>query len=150
MRQVRQHCERFDGRPIELKHIGLFYKANRDTAKFTFIPNEDFLLDGKLKLGSDNAENKLVMPKEIHEQCDGRAVLLNVHTIASVCDCRADLVQTFLNRFKQVMLELTSYKYANQMIINMRFGVLTINKLNGEIDFKTLHDSNIGPSGSLT
>lgn len=79
------------------------------------------------------------MPKEVKEVCDGHAAALNVQTIASICDCKPDLVQTFLNRFKQVTLEILNHKTANQMVLNMRFGVLHINRLSGELDFKTLH-----------
>jgi hypothetical protein len=35
------------------------------------------------------------------------------------------------------------------MVLNMRFGAISINRLNGEIDFKTIHSSTdtIGASG---
>lgn len=50
MRQIRNHCDRFEGRPIELKHIGLFYKLHKEGSQYSYIPNEDLLLDGRLRL----------------------------------------------------------------------------------------------------
>jgi hypothetical protein len=49
---------------MELRHIGLFYKA-RDTNLYTFVPNEDLLLDGKLHLASTNVENQPLLPKDV-------------------------------------------------------------------------------------
>jgi hypothetical protein len=67
--------------------------------------------------------------------------------VASICDCKPDLVQTFLNRFKQVTLELLNHKTANQMVLNLRFGVIHINRLSGEITFKTLSQGNADTFG---
>lgn len=92
MRQIRNHCDRFEGRPIELKHIGLFYKINKDVSQYSYIPNEDLLLDGRLRLAQENDENKVSMPKEVRDICDGHAAQLNLQTIASICDCKPDLV----------------------------------------------------------
>ena len=52
----------------------MFYKASKDQGQFTYIPNEDLLLDGKLRLASENAENKNEMPKEVKDNSDGRPV----------------------------------------------------------------------------
>lgn len=64
MRQVRAYCEKFESRPIEVKHIGLFYKA-KGSQSFTFVPNEEFLLDCKLRLAENNDENQTNLPGEV-------------------------------------------------------------------------------------
>jgi len=51
----------------------MFYKLHKDGTQFSYIPNEDLLLDGRLRLGADNDENKAEMPKEVKEICDGHA-----------------------------------------------------------------------------
>ena len=55
MRQVRGHCERFERRPIEIKHLGLVFK---DKGITTFVPLPELLADAKLHLSEPNDENK--------------------------------------------------------------------------------------------
>lgn len=49
---------------MELKHIGLFYKG-KDSNLFTFVPNEDLLLDAKLHLSGNAAENQPFLPRDV-------------------------------------------------------------------------------------
>jgi hypothetical protein len=84
---------------VELKHIGLFFKRKGDSL-YTFVPNDDLLNDARLRLVDINTENTPALPAEIADAYDGKPLPLNFHTIASICDCKPDLVTTFLNRFR--------------------------------------------------
>ena len=63
-RQVRTLCEKNEGRPVELKHIGFFYKK-KDQNFFSFVPNSDLTYDAKLRIAEHNAENQPVLPAEV-------------------------------------------------------------------------------------
>lgn len=56
-RQIKSQCEKQEGRPVELKHIGIFIKSKGDN--YTYVPNEELLADGRLKLATVNNENQL-------------------------------------------------------------------------------------------
>lgn len=43
---------------MELKHIGIFIK-NKGNNYYTYVPNEELLADGRLKLATVNNENQL-------------------------------------------------------------------------------------------
>ena len=57
-------CDKQEGRPIELKHIGVFYKV-KDSDLYTFIPNEELMLDGKLHIANLNNENHNFLPSDV-------------------------------------------------------------------------------------
>ena len=62
MRQVRGHCERFERRPIEIKHIGLVFK---DKGITTFVPLPELLADAKIHIGEPNDENQPTLPTKV-------------------------------------------------------------------------------------
>jgi hypothetical protein len=49
---------------MELKHIGLFYKA-KDQNLYTFVPNEELMFDAKLHIGTVNSENQQTLPRDV-------------------------------------------------------------------------------------
>jgi hypothetical protein len=63
-RQIRTLCEKHDWRPFELKHIGSFFKPKGESY-YCFVPNEDFISDGKLHLSDINNENQKRLPSEV-------------------------------------------------------------------------------------
>ena len=64
VRQVRSQCEKNENRPVELKHIGLFFKRKGDSL-YTFVPNDELLNDARLHLADINTENAPALPAEV-------------------------------------------------------------------------------------
>jgi hypothetical protein len=63
-RQVRQQCEKNEGKAVELRHIGLFFKRKGDS-KYGYVPNEDLLNEGRLRLAEVNSENFPALPADV-------------------------------------------------------------------------------------
>lgn len=57
-------CEKHEGKPVELRHIGVFFKPS-DSNNFAFVPNEDLLYDAKIRVGTENEENFKKVPSYV-------------------------------------------------------------------------------------
>lgn len=64
VRQIRNMCEKHEGKPVELRHIGVFFKPS-DSNNFAFVPNEDLLYDAKIRVGTENEENFKKVPSYV-------------------------------------------------------------------------------------
>eukprot|EP00347_Sterkiella_histriomuscorum_P019096 403342962 len=105
---IRSQCDK--GRLIDTRLVGQFYKKNQnqtsDQQIYVFVPSSN------------------------------NVVKVNYQSIASVCDCKTEVVQTFMARFKDLMLEsIEKRQFGNCLCLNLKFGLLTIQK-SGEIEFK--------------
>ena len=65
-RHVRTQCERNEGKAVELKHIGLFFKRKGEN-KYGYVPNNDLLEEGRLHLAEVNYENYPTLPADVRE-----------------------------------------------------------------------------------
>jgi hypothetical protein len=63
-RHVRTQCERNEGKAVELKHIGLFFKRKGEN-KYGYVPNNDLLEEGRLHLAEVNYENYPTLPADV-------------------------------------------------------------------------------------
>jgi hypothetical protein len=63
-RHVRTQCERNEGKAVELKQIGLFFKRKGEN-KYGYVPNNDLLEEGRLHLAEVNYENYPTLPADV-------------------------------------------------------------------------------------
>jgi hypothetical protein len=63
-RHVRTQCEKNEGKAVELKHIGLFFKRKNEN-KYGYVPNSELLEDGRLHIADINHENYPTLPAEV-------------------------------------------------------------------------------------